>query len=383
MPLFEPPALDGDDLAVLELIQDQRNRLRPLVAAPRRWSGMLRRVALARAVRGSNTIEGFTVSVDDAFAVLDDQEPMEADELAWHAVRGYRDAMTYVLQLAHEDSLDLCVHTVKALHFMMQQYDLTKWPGRWRPDQVFVYDSDNRVTVYLGPEADEVPDLVHELVDDINSSQADIPALVRAALAHLNLVMIHPFKDGNGRMARCLQTLLLTCDGTLAPEFSSIEEYLGYNEQDYYRVLAEVGGGRWAPDRGTELWVRFCLTAHYRQALRVERRAELASRLWIRAEDEMTRAALPERCVQPFTFCLTGRVLRNATYRQLTQGLSQNAAGRDLNDLVKAGLLEPRGEKRWRHYVPTAAMRSVADDIGAEVGQLFTPDGDPYRRIAG
>jgi Fic family protein len=377
--LFTPAKLDKADHRVLDLIRNQHQRLRPLVAAPRRWSGILRKVALARAVRGSNSIEGYRVSVDDAIAALDDQEPMTADELSWHAVRGYRDAMTYVLQIALEERPNITAETLKALHFMMQHYDLTSWPGRWRPGEVYVYDEDNRTTVYIGPAADEVPGLIDELVKDINSTDPDLPAMVRAAMAHLNLVMIHPFKDGNGRMARCLQTLILACDGTLmAPEFSSIEEYLGHNQQAYYRVLAKVGGGSWNPGGDTRPWIRFCLTAHHRQARRVEVRAELASRLWIQAEDAVAKARLPERCVQPLTFCLSGRVLRNATYRQLTEGLSHNVAGRDLVELTKAGLLEPKGEKRGRYYVPALPLRELADRIGAEVGQRFAVEGDPY-----
>src|SRR5689334_17152244 len=124
MALFRPPRLDDQDRRAMERVHEQHRKLRYQVAAPRRWMGLLRRVALARAVRGSNTIEGFTVSVDDAFAALDDQEPLDAGELAWQAVRGYRNAMTYVLQLAKRDPLMLNQETILALHFMMQQYDL-------------------------------------------------------------------------------------------------------------------------------------------------------------------------------------------------------------------------------------------------------------------
>ena len=69
--------------------------------------------------------------------------------------------------------------------------------------------------------------------------------MVRAAMAHLNLVMIHPFRDGNGRMARCLQTYVLACEQIVSPVFSSIEEYLGRNTPAYYNILDEVGGGSW------------------------------------------------------------------------------------------------------------------------------------------
>jgi Fic family protein len=383
MPLFAPPELDAADREVLAVIGDQHQRLRLLVAAPRRWQGLLRRVALARVIRGSNTIEGFTVTVDDAFAALDDEEPMDADALAWRAVRGYRDAMTYVLELAKDRASPLSVDTVKALHFLMQHYDLTKRPGRWRPDQAFVHDEDNEETVYVGPDAEQVPDLVRELVDDINHHDPELPLLLRAAMAHLNLVMIHPFKDGNGRMARCLQTLLLAGGGVLpAPEFVSIEEYLGRNKQAYYRVLAEVGGGSWCPRRDTSAWIRFCLTAHHRQALRVERRDRLAAQLWTQAVEVIGETGLPGRCVEPLTFALTGRVLRNSTYRQLVPEVSYNVASRDLNELVKAGLFEPIGEKRGRRYVPSERMRQMSHEARVAVNHEYAVDGDPYQRIA-
>ena len=379
MSLFVPPTLEAADHEVLDLIADQHRRLRPLVGAPRRWQGLLRRVALARAIRGSNTIEGFTVSVDDAFAALDDAEPLDADTLAWRAVRGYRDAMTYVLELGKEREPALSVDTIRALHFLMQQYDLSKWPGRWRPDQVFVFDEDNEETVYVGPEADQVPDLMRELVDDINHHHPELPVLIRAAMAHLNLVMIHPFKDGNGRMARCLQTLLLTGGGVLpAPEFVSIEEYLGHNEHDYYRVLAEVGGGAWHPDRDTSAWIRFCLTAHHRQALLVERRDRLAAEMWIQAEQLIEDAGLPSRCVEPLAFSLGGRVLRNSTYRQLVPEVSYNVASRDLNELVKADLLAPTGERRGRRYLPNPALSRRATEMRHKLNQELPVDSDPY-----
>jgi Fic family protein len=382
MTLFATPVLDSADHEVLALIADQHQRLRLLVAAPRRWQGLLRRVALARAIRGSNTIEGFTVSVDDAFAALDDEDPLDADTVAWRAVRGYRDAMTYVLELAKERDLVLSVDTIKALHFQMQHYDLSKWPGRWRPGQVFVHDEDNDETVYVGPDAELVPDLMRELVEDVNRHDPELPVLVRAALAHLNLVMIHPFKDGNGRMARCLQTLLLTGGGLLpAPEFVSIEEYLGRNEHDYYRVLAEVGGGAWHPERDASAWVRFCLTAHYRQALLVQRRDRSAAELWMTAEVVVEAADLPSRCVEPLAFGLGGRLLRNSTYRQLVPDISYNLASRDLGDLVRAGLLSPIGEKRGRRYVPSESLMHRAAATRHRLNQELPVDGDPYRRV--
>jgi Fic family protein len=93
----------------------------------------------------------------------------------------------------------------------------------------------------------------------LGTLRAPIPgtnALVRAAMAHLNLVMVHPFRDGNGRMARCLQTLVLAREGILAPEFSSVEEFLGRNTDEYYKVLGDVGAGK-HPERDASPWIRY------------------------------------------------------------------------------------------------------------------------------
>src|SRR5437763_12024792 len=118
-------------------------------------------------------------------------------------------------------------------------------------------------------------ELAARLGDDDGQHQA-----VRAAMAHLNLVMIHPCRDGNGRMARCLQSLVLARGGVLAPVFMSIEEYLGRNAEEYYAVLGQVGKGTWQPHNDARPWIRFTLKAHLRQARTLLRRVRESERLW-------------------------------------------------------------------------------------------------------
>lgn len=69
---------------------------------------------------------------------------------------------------------------------------------------------------------DETGEIVYEGVDGDS-----VDALMHELVTSLNLVLIHPFRDGNGRMARCLQTLVLAREGMVSPIFASIEEYLG------------------------------------------------------------------------------------------------------------------------------------------------------------
>jgi Fic family protein len=120
-------------------------------------------------------------------------------------------------------------------------------------------------TVYEGPDWQLVPALIGELVTQINRDEQVVSFAVLAAMAHLNLTMIHPLRDGNGRMARALQTLVLTRNDVVSPVFCSIEEWLGRNTDASYAILGEVGQGAWRPDNDALPWVRFCLVAHYQQ----------------------------------------------------------------------------------------------------------------------
>jgi len=68
---------------------------------------------------------------------------------------------------------------------------------------------------------------------------------------------------------------------------------LGANTAAYYRVLAEVGGGTWQPDRDARPWLRFVLTAHYRQAHTLVVRADEAERRWDAVTELVRRRRLP------------------------------------------------------------------------------------------
>lgn len=349
--LFQIPDFDSQEQEVLARIEELKRTLGYAVSATsRRWYGVLRRVTYARAIRGSNSIEGYVVSVDDAIAAAEGGEPLEAGAAAWEAVKAYQTAMTYVMQLADDPHFAYSTALLRSLHFMMLQYDLARRPGRWRPGSIFVRDDERGEIVYTGPEATLVPELTEELVAFLNQSPSEVPGIIKAAMAHLNLVMIHPFSDGNGRMARCLQTLVLARTGVLAPPFSSIEEYLGQNTQAYYDVLAEVGGGSWHPERDARPWIRFCLTAHYRQASTLLIRTREIQRLWDALEVEIKKHGLPERTLFALADAAMGLRVRNATYRPIAD-ISDQVAGRDLKTLAETGLLVAQGERRGRFYV--------------------------------
>lgn len=360
--IFATPTMTSELITVVERIDALRAQLKYfLQQQPRRWTGLLRRSTFARAIQASNSIEGYNVTYEDAVAAVDNEEPLDQKDEAWMAVVGYRAAMSYVLQLADDIHYEHNVGTIRSLHFIMISHDLAKHPGRWRPGSIYVRREPMGDIVYEGPDVELVPQLMEELIVSLNE-KSTIPIIVRAAMAHLNLVMIHPFSDGNGRMGRALQTFVLARDGILDPTFSSIEEYLGANTQEYYSVLGDVGRGSWNPRNEAIKWVKFCLTAHYRQAETLLRRTKEMEKLWNIIEQEVKRRGLNERIILALSDAAYGYKVRNSSYRTLAE-VSDQVASRDLMMLCDVGMLMPQGQKRGRYYIAGEWLRDVRKSV--------------------
>lgn len=376
--LFAAPDLTQRDRAVIADIVDLRAALSTRVREPVRWTASLRRVQFARGVQSSNSIEGYHATLDDTLAIDAGEAPLNASQETALAIKGYRDAMTYVLQLVDDPDARLDAQLLKSLHFMMTGYDLRSRPGRLRPGSIYVQAEATGDIVYEGPGVELVAPLVDELISSLNTTSRE-PDLVTAAMAHLNLVMIHPFSDGNGRMARCLQTLVLAREGLLPPVFSSIEEYLGRDTPGYYAVLAEVGGGRWDPSRDAKPWLRYALTAHWRQAQLLLRRTTETERLYVELDTLIAQHRLPERTIEALFDAASGRRVRNAVYRaylrQNDADITEATATRDLKTLTALGLLAAHGERRGRYYSAGATLLDIARRTRATP---TGPEGDPY-----
>ncbi|MEO3857200.1 Fic family protein [Acrocarpospora sp. B8E8] len=324
-----------------------------LTGEPTKWTQRLRQFLTADAIAASNSIEGFHVSTVDVEDLMDGERDVEVSEVNREETLAYQRMMTYI-QTFH-DATDFFYSNglLNGLHWMLQghRHSIRKPAGQWRRSPVYVTDPrDPGIAAYTGPDAEEVPALMAELVDWLNTDDGS-HALVRAAMAHLHLVSIHPWADGNGRMSRSLQTLVIAREGVLAPEFSSIEAWLGRprNTWEYYRELA-LRGPRYLPDQDVTDWIRFNLTAYHQQAQTVQGRVDRSRVVWGVLSDFAETTATDERIVSAlYDVAMFGRV-RRSRYES-AEGLSLQQAQRDLRDLVTSEVLTPVGRTRARMYI--------------------------------
>jgi Fic family protein len=221
-----------------------------------------------------------------------------------------------------------------------------------------------------------VPALVEALVESLHTGLNSDP-VVRAAMAHLNLVMIDPFRDGNGRMARALATLVLTRSDIGEPEFSSIEEWLGANTDDYCSALAHTGHGTWAPRDDAHLWLTFSLRAHHMQAQTVARRVEEAGPTWTELDQLAAEHGLPDRTIDAMFDAVLGYRVRRGGYlkraRVTEHSVTEQTATRDLGALATAGILTAYGNGRGRYYAAGEPLQQIQKRTRARRAPLRDP----------
>ncbi|WP_231619128.1 Fic family protein [Nonomuraea sp. SBT364] len=209
---------------------------------------------------------------------------------------------------------------LNALTFTMIGHHRDKGPGVVRPGGIYIRSSGSGEAVHEGPDGDLVPGLLDELIQWRNEGDLDVPNHVRAAMAHLNPVKVHPRRDGNGRMSRALQTLVLGRDRITTPGFCSIEEWLGRHRTtvDYDDVLGQ--------------------------------RPAQAGEIGMLLEEQVGQDGLNLRCVA-------------ALYEVF------------VNRRVRRRRLRPYGETKGRFYEPGPRMLAIKADFARWVQPLR----DPYR----
>lgn len=357
--LFATPPLDATLSALLSELDDLRRRLGARTAAPTPWLGSLRRQMRASSAESSIEIEGFSVPPEEALGLASGADPLDPEDGDRMALACYGRAMDHVGVMARDPGFSWSERAVLDLHFDACHFQRDRDPGLYRQSRIEVTNPVGGGPAYVGPPHGDVPALMGEMVDWLERGDLDAHVAVRAAMAHLHLVSIHPFRDGNGRVSRIVQSLVLALDGLLAPELGSIEEYLGRHTDRYYATLQAVQGGGYRPERDATPWIELCLRAHVAQARDRLATIERAARRWDRLEAIVRTRGWPDRMVvalEQSLFAATDR----ATYAGEAD-VSPATASADLRRLLDAELLVQKGQGRSTRYVASDALRADVD----------------------
>ena len=360
---FSPSMLTEQYIQELE---DARNDLDPYARLPEEYTVELRRHALVETIHYSTRIEGNTLTLEQVQSLLAG-ENIRAPQAQVQEVQNYREALSYIHSLG-EGSARITEETIRTIHYLVTKSLTSDYsPGHYRTVQNYVVDSVADRRVFLPPAPENVPGLMQEFVEWLNQRN-ELPATFRAALAHLNLVAIHPFSDGNGRTARVLDSLVLYREGFRSQYLVSLEAHFGRDTQSYYRALAAALGPRYAPPKDTTPWVEYYLRAHVEEALA----ALQYTKVVVEEFDGLKEAFRSERLsawqVSILLYAYRSGRISNRVYRQIT-GRSHQSAVIDFSKLMTKGLLQRLGLRRSVVYVPSERTKDVFRQIHLQLEQ--------------
>jgi Fic family protein len=342
----------------LDELADLRAELGSEVKTRSRWMGSLRREVRASSIESSTSIEGFSVSPEEALALANNRDAGDRDQENRQAVVCYARAMDHVGTMGIDPSFRWADRVILDLHFDACYFQRDKDPGLWRTGEIGVTAADGSLE-FKGPDADRVVGLMDEVVEWLASGDLEVDVVVRAAMAHLHVISVHPFRDGNGRVSRIVQSLVLAREGLAAPEFFSIEEYLRSHTQEYYAALREAQGGSYQPERDASGWVSFCVVAHLAQARRRLAQIKQAATRWAVLEQLVEARSWPDRLVIALEQSLAGGTDRGK-YGQEAD-VSPATASADFRRLLDAGLVEQRGRGRNTAYLASERLRAALE----------------------
>jgi Fic family protein len=227
----------------------------------------------------------------------------------------------------------------------------TLTPGQYRRGQ-------NRVGDYVPPDQGDVPDLMRGLSDWLQD--IDEHAVVKAAVAHLEFVAIHPFWDGNGRTARGLSTLILQRSEFAFRHLLSIEKQLLNAKERYFDAIEFSLGTRYSRGYDATRFVEFSAEMMRQEARRVTVQLTDLRRALTRTYDEFERAGLNRRQAEGLVFAMRSPVgfITREDYMRIT-GAPSATATRDLNELVRLRRMVAQGATRNRIFRPASTGDAV------------------------
>jgi len=311
------------------------------------WEKQFKEDAIVRAAYHGTHIEGNKLHKDEAKDVLLGKEiaarPRDIQE-----VINYRKVIEFIDDEAKKKIDKITEPLIKKLHKLVVYKILPEvQAGEYRTKQVIVRNSQTGEVTFRPPQAIEVQFLMREFIYWINRHEKDsVHPVLKAGIIHHELVRIHPFIDGNGRIARTLATLILLLGGYDIRRFFSLEEYYDHDVLSYYTSLQKASAG------DLSSWLEyFTLGA----AVEFERVKEKILKLSkdVRLKEKMggKQIYLTERQVKVIEYIQEVGYLQNQSFPTLFPDISEDSVLRDVQDLTKKGLIKKIGSTKAARYV--------------------------------
>lgn len=345
-PLFD--ATSNKLVYRLENIDRQRYAFDRFFMDPR-YRDWFRRRAWIRTVHHSTRIEGNTLS-EEQVEVLLDSPPSGTRNIDVREVVNYAMALRFVDEISDEPEMPIDERVIRHLNKIILEDTVAPLlrPGQYRNGDVWVSHPVSGDKIYDGPSPGDVPSLMQDFVAWLRLD-GEHP-VVKAAIAHLELVAVHPFSDGNGRTARALSTLVLQRRGYDFNKLVSLDRNFDLNRLEYFDEISRVAGRNYQRGQDITSWVEYFAFQFLMAAEAISNQMLDFRRLLDDLSPRLRAAGATEYEVDGVAYAIVQGSIRPKDYIRIT-GLSPPTATKHLKHLETLGILKGKGYGRSRRYM--------------------------------
>lgn len=310
------------------------------------WEKQFREDAIIRQSHHGTHIEGNKLNLSEAKDVLLGKEvvsrPRDIQEII-----NYRRVLEVIEEEARRNIERVTEQLVLKLHrTVVDKILVNENSGKYRTKQVVIRNSENGEVTFRPPPAVEVPFLMREFLYWLNrTGDDDIHPILKAGIAHHELVRIHPFIDGNGRVARAVSTLILFLGKYDIRRFFSLEDYYDKDAISYYENLKKASEG------DLTSWLEYFTKGVALEFERIKKKIlKLSKDSKLKERLGGKQIFLSERQAKIIEYIQSVGYLQNQSFGELFTDVSEDTILRDIKELVEAGIVKKIGKTKAARY---------------------------------
>lgn len=313
------------------------------------WEKEFREDAIVRSVHHGTHIEGNKLEKEEAYDVLRGKDVMGRARDVQEVIN-YRTVIDLIDQESKKKNKQITEGLIQKIHTIVVKNILyTEQSGKYRTKQVVIKNSETGEVTFKPPAPLEVPYLMKEFISWVNNiSDDELHPILKAGIAHHELVRIHPYIDGNGRMARIIATLILLNGGYDIRRFFSLEEYYDKDAISYYENLQRATSG----DMTT--WLEYFTFGASVEFIRVKDKIlRLSKDAKMKEKFGGKQIFLTDRQIKLIEYMQDIGYIQNKAFVTLFPDLSEDSILRDLKELMSNKLVKKIGKTKAARYVLT------------------------------
>ncbi|MEK9201196.1 MAG: Fic family protein [Patescibacteria group bacterium] len=290
----------------------------------------------------STSIEGNPLPLTEVKKVLKSQ-PINIRDSEKEVIN-YNTALENLNQMLQSVQLEISLKLILDIHKQVMVGLLPTFEtGKLRQNPVVVNDPRTGKMVYLPPDVEKIEELINDLIAYTKDNGRKVDPLILAGVFHKQMVIVHPFMDGNGRTTRLATKVLLAKMGLNTFNLFSFENYYNQNVTKYFQTIGEYGDYNELEESiDFTSWLEYFTGGLIDELLRVNKLLPVGG--------NTPDTKLETHHIKILEYIKQNGFITDRSYAKLTDRAKATRT-MDFQKLLNLGLIERKGKGRSTHYV--------------------------------